>query len=191
MMSDQPCSDILVPETDIPVQFRLLKEVPNLREDIIRHHLEEWPNSEGRLDPAIWGNLGDAAIPADGGTIPLTLVAMTEDGRYIGKGSIIARDLDHRLYRTLGPWMGGLCVLPEFRGHGVGKLLHYTRLRIAAEMGIEELFLFTEQRPYPTVEMYRKFGWTVECEIPDFYDGSTTERRWVLTLKPAAVFKRA
>jgi len=57
--------------------------------------------------------------------------------------------------------MGGLCVLEEYRGRGVGKRLHAARLRAAAAMGIERLFLFTEKRPYPTVELYERFGWTV------------------------------
>ena len=172
------------------MKIQPLGEVLHLRAEIIRHHLQEWPNAEGRLDPRTWGNLGDPQIPVLNNRIPLTLVATTEDDRYVGKGSIINRDLDHRLYRNLGPWMGGLCVLPEFRGKGVGKKLHFERLRVAAEMGIEELFLFTEERPYPTVDLYRRFGWTVECEIPEFYDGSTTERRWVMTVNPQKIFAR-
>jgi GNAT superfamily N-acetyltransferase len=175
----------------MPVTIRPLHEVLHLREDIIQHHLQEWPNPEGRLDPEVWGHLGDPSVPPDAAGIPLTLVATTEDGRYVGKGSIIARDLGHRRYRDLGPWVGGLCVLPGFRGHGIGKRLHYDRLQIAAEMGINEMFLFTEKRPYKTVELYRQFGWEVECEIPDWNDGSTTERRWVMTVNLQEIFPLA
>jgi GNAT superfamily N-acetyltransferase len=187
-MRRHPRANILFPTPALPVEIHELSEVSYLREEIVRHHLQEWPNAAGRLDPNTWGHLGNPEIPALSDQIPLTLVATSPDGRYIGKGSIIAHDLDHRLYRDLGPWMGGLCVLPEFRGMGVGKKLHFERLRIAAEMGLEELFLFTEQRSYPTVELYRQFGWSVECEIPDYCDGSTTERRWVMTVNPLNVF---
>ena len=84
--------------------------------------------------------------------------------------------------------MGGLCVVANQRGKGIGKALHYERLRVAAEDGVTELYLFTEKRPYKTVELYMQFGWTVECEIPDWNDGSTTERRWVMTVNPQDLF---
>jgi GNAT superfamily N-acetyltransferase len=169
------------------VVVRPLADVPSLREAIVKHHLEEWPNSAGRLDPNKWGHLGDPAIEPARDCVPITMVATTPEGSYVGQGSIIARDLDHRLYRDMGPWMGGLCVLEHLRGNKIGRLLHFERLRIAAELGIEDLFLFTEARPYKTVELYREFGWQVECEIPDFDDGSTTERRWVMTVHPRDV----
>ena len=84
--------------------------------------------------------------------------------------------------------MGGLCVLPEVRRHGIGQMLHFERLRIAAEKQIGKLFLYTEKRPYPTVSLYQRFGWRIECEIPDFDDGITTERRWVMVVKPREIF---
>jgi hypothetical protein len=37
----------------------------------------------------------------------------------VGMGSIVARDLDDRLYRDLGAWIGGLCVLRDHRGKGL------------------------------------------------------------------------
>jgi len=187
-MGLRPRAGVLVPAPRLAVNIHGLSEVPHLRDAVVRHHLTEWPKPEGRLDPATWGNLGDPTLTAREDHIPLTLVA-TLDGRYVGQGSIIARDLDHRLYRDRGPWMGGLCVVREYRGNGIGKKLHFERLRMAAEMGIPELFLFTERRPYPTVELYRRFGWEVECELPDFDDGSTTERRWVMTVKPSDLFQ--
>src|ERR1700722_16705536 len=134
-MLRQPRPGIWIPTPSIPVEIRPLHEVLHLRDDIIRHHLEEWPNAEGRLDPDVWGHLGDPSISADAAGIPLTLVAVSHDGKYVGKGSIIARDLAHRRYRDLGPWVGGLCVLPDFRGKGIGKRLHYERLQMAAGMG--------------------------------------------------------
>ena len=153
-MRVQPVEGILVPEAKIPVTFVDLVDVPYLREDIVRHHLQEWPNTEGRLDPAVWGWLGDPPRPLEPGVIPYTLVATLPDGRYIGKGSIIPHDLDHPDYRQCGPWMGGLSVLPEHRGRGVGKCLHFNRLAWAAKKGCKELWLFTEQRPYKTYELY-------------------------------------
>jgi GNAT superfamily N-acetyltransferase len=183
-----PRAGITVPKLRAPVTISPLAEVLHLRDDIIRHYLQEWPNVENRLNPEIWGHLGDTAIPPRAEGIPLTLVAVTEAGEYVGQGSIIARDLGHRRYRDLGPWAGGLCVLPDFRGKGIGACLHYERLRIAADMGIEEMFLYTEKRPYKTVDLYHHFGWTVECEIPDWNDGSTIERRWVMTVNPQEIF---
>ena len=187
-MNWQPRDGILIPQPKIPVTIQPLWKVPHLRDDIVAHHMQEWPSLDGKLDAKNWGYLGDSAISISENQIPLTLVACDVNGRYIGKGSIIPHDLEFRGYQTAGPWMGGLCVLPEFRSKGIGKKLHYERLLLAACIGIDELFLFTEQRPFPTVELYQRFGWKVECEIPNFFDGSTTERRWVMSVKPQELF---
>jgi hypothetical protein len=36
------------------------------------------------------------------------------------------------------------------------------------------------------VELYERFGWTVERVIPDWDDGSTVETRWVMSIDPRA-----
>ena len=174
------------PKAGVPIKIQPLSEVPALREDVYRHFVTEWPKAAGH-DPKTWGNIIDPAIAPNRSEIPLTLVA-TLDGLYVGQGSLVAHDLDHRLYKDRGPWMGGLCVLPEVRRHGIGQMLHFERLRIAAEKQIGKLFLYTEKRPYPTVSLYQRFGWRIECEIPDFDDGITTERRWVMVVKPREIF---
>ncbi len=187
-------NEILVPEPQLSIRICTVFEVPHLREAAIRHHLQEWPKPEGKLDPETWGYLGDPPGRFDKNEIPVTLVA-TFDGEYVGQGSLIPQDMDHWLFNSLDAkkagklaWMGGLCVLPAFRRKGIGKKLHYERLRIAARLGISRLLLFTEKREYPTVELYKQFGWRVECEVPDFDDGSTTERRWVMRIVPRQLF---
>jgi GNAT superfamily N-acetyltransferase len=174
------------PRAAVPIRIQTLSEVPDLRENVFRHFITEWPKPGGH-DPVTWGNIIDPAVPPNRSGIPLTLVA-TLDGRYVGQGSLVAHDLDHPLYKDRGPWMGGLCVLPEFRRHGIGQMLHYERLRIAADARIPELFLYTQQRPYPTVSLYERFGWKVECELPDFDDGITIERRFVMVVRPVEIF---
>jgi GNAT superfamily N-acetyltransferase len=170
----------------VPVTIMPLSKVPHLREPIIREHLRAWPRPGNCLDPKKWGYLGDPPGELQTGGIPTTLVAVTSKDGYRGAVSIVSYDLTHELYRGLGPWMGGLLVHPNYRGKGIGESLVSGCVQLAAAMGIERLYLFTEGRDVG-VDWYKSIGWRVHVNIPDFWDGHTNEQRTVMIIRPSDI----
>jgi GNAT superfamily N-acetyltransferase len=174
----------------VPVTIKPLSRVKHLREHIISEHLLAWPRQDDCLDPQKWGHLGDPRIEPQTSGIPTTLVAVTSEDEYRGAVSIVPYDLTHELYRGLGPWMGGLLVHPNYRGKRIGESLVSECVQLAAAMGIEKLYLFTEGRDVG-VDWYRGLGWRVHVVIPDFWDGHTNERRTVMLIRPSDIFPSA
>jgi GNAT superfamily N-acetyltransferase len=166
-----------------PVTIKPLSDVPQLREAIIRQHVQEWPRPGNCLDPKKWGYLGEPPGKLQTGGVPSTLVAVTSEDAYRGAVSIVPYDLTHELYRSLGPWLGGLLVHPHYRHAGIGKSLVSRCVQLAAEMGIERLYLFTEGRDVG-VAWYKSNGWQVHVKIPDHWDGHTNEQRTVMFIRP-------
>jgi GNAT superfamily N-acetyltransferase len=84
--------------------------------------------------------------------LPLALVALYQE-RIIGAGSLKLQDLDARPQFT--PWLGGLFVVPEHRGRGVGTALVNRLIAEACRLGILRLYLWTPS----AAGLYTKLGW--------------------------------
>ena len=92
----------------------------------------------------------EASLKCD--ALPLTLVALTEDGIACGSASLSPKTLTHA---HMGPWLSTVVVPPEFRGLGVASALSLRAVREAARLGFGALYLFT-----PSSEsLYRRLGW--------------------------------
>ena len=85
--------------------------------------------------------------------IPLSLVAWV-DQQPVGTISLIENDDSDRPH--LRPWLAALYVDPPFRRIGVGSRLVNGLKQRAASMGIEAMFLGTDQP-----EFYQPFGATI------------------------------
>jgi GNAT superfamily N-acetyltransferase len=93
------------------------------------------------------------------GSLPTALVAFEGD-MVLGTAALKTQDLDIRSHLT--PWLGGVFVLPEHRGHGVASLLVTRCVAEARELGFSELYLWT-----PSSEsLYARHGWTVFERAP-------------------------
>ena len=84
--------------------------------------------------------------------LPIAWVAH-EGGRALGTAALRATDLPGR--DDLGPWLGGVYVVPQFRGRGIAAALCRTVEARAAALGFRKLYLFTldQQR------LYERLGW--------------------------------
>ncbi|HEY2125174.1 MAG TPA: GNAT family N-acetyltransferase [Chthoniobacterales bacterium] len=103
------------------------------------------------------------------GQLPLALVALAEgdEGRpfdfgsgqsmrapaLIGTVSLKYCDLDIR--PELDPWLGGVFVVPEWRGRGIASLLCRRAMEAAARLTISNLYLWT----HSAEGLYLKLGW--------------------------------
>lgn len=90
-------------------------------------------------------------------TIPSTYVYRHE-GQLAGSAAIVHHDMD--THGELSPWLASVYVKPELRGKGIGSQLVRQIMRVAAESGIKELFLFTDGGK----NFYARLGWTVWAE---------------------------
>lgn len=84
--------------------------------------------------------------------LPLSLVALSEDGQPVGAASILASTVTHR---HLTPWLSSVVVPAMHRGHGIASALSLWAVREARRLGFETLYLFTPRNE----SLYTRLGW--------------------------------
>ncbi|MCZ6628428.1 MAG: GNAT family N-acetyltransferase [SAR324 cluster bacterium] len=136
-----------------PQEGELRMEIGNLSDNpALVRQISEWHQRE-------WGHLSERTVEdriaefAEHGTgIPLTLVAWL-NGEPVGTASLLLQDMD--AHPELTPWLGSVYVLSAYRGRGIGGNLIKGAMAEAARLGVETLYLFTEDR----AGFYEKLGW--------------------------------
>lgn len=122
------------------------------------------PLVAGWLWEAFWRDDGhtvaevEAVIAAGTATRgpPQTFILLL-DGAPAGTASLAAQDLDSR--PDLTPWLAGVYVLPEARGHGLAQALVGAVEDAARAAGIRTIWLYTRKAE----RVYLRGGWqTVE-----------------------------
>jgi predicted N-acetyltransferase YhbS len=88
--------------------------------------------------------------------IPISLLAMRDDVP-VGTVNLIENDDDSR--PELTPWLAALFVAPQWRRQGVGSLLVQSAKQHARGMGIDALYLGTDNPKF-----YERFGATLHEE---------------------------
>lgn len=136
--------------TDLNVRIAYLARHRSRIPTLAAWHHAEWAHLYP--DETLAGFREHLERSAQTGAIPLTLIALVE-GRLAGSVSLIEDDLDSR--PELSPWLANVYVAPPFRGHGLGTLLIKKALRVAAQLGVETLYLFTERH----APFYARLGW--------------------------------
>ena len=86
--------------------------------------------------------------------VPTTLV-LHEGGPMLGSVSLVIEDAPE-LQGEGSPWLASLYVIPSARGRGHGSRLVRAAVALAAEQGVDCLYLFTPDRE----EFYRRLGWS-------------------------------
>ena len=126
--------------------------------------LDEFPQAIDSLAPASWAEWGvhdgltleqvraRLAACLHRGRLPIGLIARDGD-QVLGSAGL---DKDPVVGRNgLGPWLGALWVRPESRRRGYGALLIDAAARIAADLGIMELYAATSTAD----RLFRLAGW--------------------------------
>lgn len=90
--------------------------------------------------------------------IPVSLVA-TVEGQVIGWAVLKASDFKAR--PNLGPWLGGLFVDKQYRKKGVGTELVREIEGLSARLGVQRLFLVTDDAEV----FYSDLGWSVRERV--------------------------
>ena len=88
-------------------------------------------------------------------SLPLTLVAVDQDGQLVAAGSIKLSEDGTRV--GLSPWLGGIYVKAQYRGLGLGAQIVTSLEQKAREQGVSRLYLSADS----AVNFYQKLGWQV------------------------------
>ena len=134
----------------VPI-FLLLQDRPEFAPVVARWWFDEW----GHESPGLTYEASLARVEAGiDEVLPVTVIAVDGDAP-IG----VAELKSHELYGTfpmLTPWLGGVFVAPDARGHGLAAALVREVERIASGAGFRRLYLETEDLEGG---LYARLGW--------------------------------
>ena len=114
-----------------------------------------WQQTEfGYLNPAITLDQREARLrdALHGTGLPLTLVAVSDDGAPVGAATLLPRTITHP---HLTPWLSTVVVPPAWRGRGIASALSLRIALEAARHGFPTIYLFTPHN----ASLYRRLGW--------------------------------
>lgn len=117
--------------------------------------IAEWQHTEfSYLNPSVTIAQRQERLQASlqGSGLPLTLVALAEDGHPVGAASILPKTITHA---HLTPWLSTVVVPEAFRGQGIASQLSLRAAQEAQRLGFKDLYLFTPRN----ASLYRRLGW--------------------------------
>lgn len=132
--------------------------VPHYFDRVLESVYSEWGNNNINF----WRSWIKSSMSPVG--IPSTYVVLL-DKEYVGTFSFWTCDLQSR--QDLSPWLGGIVVVPEFRGRGFGLYIQESAKKLLSLQGVHTAYLFTE-----LVGFYEKTGWQY---VEDIYDETDKE----------------
>lgn len=84
--------------------------------------------------------------------LPLTLVALTNEGDLQGAASLVPGTITHQ---HLTPWLSSVFVVPAYRNRGIASALTQRIASEAGRFGFSRLYLFTPHNE----SLYANLGW--------------------------------
>jgi N-acetylglutamate synthase-like GNAT family acetyltransferase len=127
-----------------------LAERPDLAEQVSAWGFDEWGHLSKGQTPQT--RLAEVRGEMNVDRIPVTFVALGEDGGIVGTAALIFDDLvgDPR-----NPWLASVYVPPDHRKKGIASALVRAVEGKARELGYKHLYLFTTSAP----ALYAGLGW--------------------------------
>ena len=131
-----------------------LAHYPHLADELARWSWNEWRSIYEERGQTFEHALKNYRERRNTDCLPLAIVALLND-ELIGTVSLKFNDLDTR--PNLDPWLGGVFVIPSWRGRGVASLLMQRAVEAAARLKLTKLYLWTSSAE----GLYQKLGWQV------------------------------
>jgi predicted N-acetyltransferase YhbS len=135
-----------------PMQIELLADQPELIPAIGQMRYAEWGHWPESAEPQWWVDITREESGRD--DLPVTFVAVDEAGAAVGAVALGEFDLEE--IRDRSPWIMGMIVRPDLRGHGIGRELLHTQVSWAAEHGYQQIWVGTGNE---AVGFYQACGW--------------------------------
>lgn len=135
------------------MKVEFLKYNPEYVDQIAHCMFKEWGHLRGDTNADRYVQSVSNRVNDD--KTPLTIIVKSEDGELAGFASLVDHDMETR--QDLLPWLGGVFVLPEYRGKGIGKIIVSEIERVAGDLGFDKLYLFTLDKDKE--EFYAHLSW--------------------------------
>ncbi len=137
------------------IKIDYLGNRPELIDEVAKYWQAEWARDKSEIGFVKQRNRILKKLNID--KLPFILVAH-EDGKFVGTAALFTNDLESR--PDLSPWLGGVFVLPKYRGRGMASLLINIVITQAKNIGYKNIYLHTEH----TAGLYEKLGWIKLCK---------------------------
>ncbi len=139
------------------MKFIFLADRPEAARTIAKWYNVQWghlspDNSEDKIFERI-----SLAIHRD--KIPLMVLALDGD-EIMGCAELKFREMI--LYPQFEHWLGGVYVVPKYRGHGVASKVATRIYELAESFGVKKIYLQTEQL---NGGLYAKLGWQKPWQV--------------------------
>ncbi|WP_448546442.1 GNAT family N-acetyltransferase [Thalassotalea fusca] len=121
------------------MDISLLADDPSSVNTVAKWYFDEWCSDSGRFTFNEIVEKVSAAVNRDVAPI---LITGKIDGNLVGSAQLKIREMD--LYPEYEYWLGGVYVTKQARGHGVASKLVKKILSLAHKIGVEKLYLQTE-----------------------------------------------
>lgn len=154
---NQACGARDMSISSTPVTVQLLADHEHLIVAVGEMRWQEWGQPPEPDDRAWWVDV--TAREAGRDRLPVTWVAIDEQGAALGAVGLDAYDLEER--RDRSPWLVGMIVRADRRGAGIGSQLVAQLEAWAGAHGYRQVWVATGGR---AVDFYRQCGWE-PCEV--------------------------
>lgn len=141
-----------------------LADYPEFADEVARRAFAVWERLYAEVGIDLPGLIALHRARAVKDRMPFTLIALHE-GELVGAVGVKAEEASTRA--GLSPWLAGLLVREDWRGHGVGRALVSAAERVAAGFGVATLYLSCE---LDNVAFYEKSGWRVRERLVSLGD---------------------
>jgi predicted N-acetyltransferase YhbS len=123
----------------------------NIIRTVATWFFHEWAalNPDASIDKIAAG----LVLRAESRQIPLTIIALNDNGTPVGAANLTPTDM--QTHKELTPWMSGVYVLPEYRGRGIGSALCKRIEEEARRLSFSKIYLATEDQQ----SLYSRLGW--------------------------------
>lgn len=153
----------------------LLKYLPELIPELAHWHYLEWGALFPEKTEADFA--ADLADSLNEQQLPISWVVVYEH-QVVGTASLLLHDMQTN--RELSPWLANIYLAPLVRGKGLGKWLVQQVMTEARQLGLTQLYLFTEDQ----AAFYQRLGWQVLKQ--ELYQGkAVTIMSWCCQAVPA------
>ena len=133
-------------------KVEFLKDNPEYVDQIAHWMFKEWGHLRGYTNADRY--IQSVSNRLNNDQTPLTIIVKSEGNELIAFASLVDHDME--THQELSPWMGGVFVLPSYRGQGFGKIVVNKIEQLANELEYDKLYLFTLDKE----EFYKHLSWT-------------------------------